>query len=580
MPAHALKNLVKRGEIYYFRLAIPTGLQSRFGCKEIKSSLRTDSRHVARLRCRVLSNQFEELFSYTPIMSDLTPDQLQNIARGFFRDLLVQGNDTIFKIENDLFGKAHERADVQQEWLESAEERETRLRELDKAGEAANIFTGCAETLLQKHSANPKNTGEARDILSQYIVRAHIEQERIFQAKVRKRYQDTAPIDPLFAGIMDDSLPPLPEFGLGTHQTANTLTAVIEKFKAARQGTWAHKTGLDFARVLKWFQDFMGYDRTLSSITTQDIGQFRDLLLKIPKNYNKGKGNAGLTLTEAMKLMGEHDTITPQTAEKYLNMARAFMNWCETEGFIEKVPGKKISVEYKVKEKPRLPFTQDELKTLFSSPIWRGCYSHARRSRPGTMIFKNAYYWIPLIAVYTGMRCGEIVQLRHMDIHTSEGIAYFDVNDDHQKKLKTKYSRRRIPIHPRLQEWGLTDFLAERNKGKPEERIFKEISISTQGDPSNAFSKAFARYMKDIGLKNKKLTFHSFRHTVPDALDNASVPEAHKHAMMGHADKSSSAQYGIGAAIPVLFVSMSKIGYAFEADFDPAPALCDIVSKG
>src|SRR5690606_33678790 len=137
----------------------------------------------------------------------------------------------------------------------------------------------------------------------------------IFQAKIRKRYQDTAPVDPLFAGIMDDTLPPLPEFGLGAHQSANMLATAIEKFKAARQGTWAHKTGLDFARVLKWFQDFMGVDRALSSITTQDIGQFRDLLLKIPKNYNKGKGNANLTLNEAMDLMTGHDTIAPQTAE-------------------------------------------------------------------------------------------------------------------------------------------------------------------------------------------------------------------------------------------------------------------------
>lgn len=580
MPAHALKNLVKRGEIYYFRLAIPTGLQSRFGCKEMKSSLRTDNRRVARLRCRILSNQFEELFSYIPIMSDLTPDQLQNIARGYFRDLLVQGNDTIFRIENDLFNHTDERANEQQEWLDGSIDREARLRELNQAGKAANIFVGTADTLLERHGANPKAAGEGRDILSQYIVRAQIEQERIFQAKIRKHYQEIAPLDPLFTGIMDDTLPPLPEFGLGTPQTTTALATTIEKFTTARQGTWAHKTGLDFARVLKWFQDFMGADRVLSSITTQDIGKFRDLLLKIPKNYNKGKGNAGLTLTEAMELMSEHDTITPQTAEKYLNMARAFMNWCETEGFIEKVPGKKISVDYKVTEKARLPFTQDELKALFSSPIWRGCYSHARRSRPGTMIFKNAYYWIPLIAVYTGMRCGEIVQLRHMDIHTAEGVSYFDVNDDNQKKLKTKYSRRRIPIHPRLLEWGLADFLAKRNKGKPEERVFKEISISTQGDPSNAFSKAFARYLKDIGLKNKKLTFHSFRHTVPDALDNASVPEAHKHAMMGHADKSSSAQYGIGASIPVLFESMSKISYAFEADFEPSPASCDIISKG
>jgi integrase len=164
-----------------------------------------------------------------------------------------------------------------------------------------------------------------------------------------------------------------------------------------------------------------------------------------------------------------------------------------------------------------------------------------------------------------------------MDILTSEGIVYFDVNDDHQKKLKTKYSRRRIPVHPRLKEWGFLEFMAGRNEGKPTDRIFKEISISAQGDPSNAYSKAFARYLKDIGIKNDQLTFHSFRHTFSDALDNASVIETQKKTMMGHSDQSASAQYGVGSGIPVLLEAVSKICYDFEKSFDAAPASCKIL---
>ena len=68
------------------------------------------------------------------------------------------------------------------------------------------------------------------------------------------------------------------------------------------------------------------------------------------------------------------------------------------------------------------------------------------------------------------------------------------------------------------------------------------------------------------------LTFHSFRHTLSDALDNASVIEAHKKAMMGHSDKSASAQYGVGSAVTVLLEAISKISYDFKKLFAPTPA--------
>ena len=76
MPSHTLKYLAKRGEIYYFRLAIPTHLRLRFGCNELKASLHTNDRGLARRRCRNLSNLFENLFMEVTRMNELSQEQL------------------------------------------------------------------------------------------------------------------------------------------------------------------------------------------------------------------------------------------------------------------------------------------------------------------------------------------------------------------------------------------------------------------------------------------------------------------------------------------------------------------------
>src|SRR4051812_43832845 len=93
---HSPKYLVKRETIYYFRMAIPTPLVNRFGWKELKTSLHTESALLARMRCRYLANRFEELFMAVAVMSELSQAQLQSIAHGYFRELLIQGSDRIF----------------------------------------------------------------------------------------------------------------------------------------------------------------------------------------------------------------------------------------------------------------------------------------------------------------------------------------------------------------------------------------------------------------------------------------------------------------------------------------------------
>lgn len=179
------KYLVKRNEIYYFRLAIPTALRPRFGCKEIKLSLRTHDWRTARLRCRILSNKFERFFLAVADMSELTQDQLQEVARSYFHDLLIEGNDRIFWIE-DIWGND---ADDRTEAIELAAKRETQLRELNQKGLGARIFAGAVEKKLAERGLKGiSSSSDSFSILADYFIRAQIESSRVFQAKLKQDY--------------------------------------------------------------------------------------------------------------------------------------------------------------------------------------------------------------------------------------------------------------------------------------------------------------------------------------------------------------------------------------------------------
>lgn len=61
MAFASLAHLTRRGEVYYFRRAIPKALMPVFGRREIKVSLQTDHRPTATIRCRNMTNAFERL---------------------------------------------------------------------------------------------------------------------------------------------------------------------------------------------------------------------------------------------------------------------------------------------------------------------------------------------------------------------------------------------------------------------------------------------------------------------------------------------------------------------------------------
>jgi integrase len=191
-------------------------------------------------------------------------------------------------------------------------------------------------------------------------------------------------------------------------------------------------------------------------------------------------------------------------------------------------------------------FSPVDLNRIFAAPIFTGMKSDNSWGIPGDMINQNHKYWIPLIALFTGMRLAEIINLNQDDFGSEDGFNRLIVRES-----KTDAGIRTVPIHPKLIEIGLLDYV---NSLQSEQPLFKGIS-------SDAYSKHFGRLLDSIGITDKKLVFHSFRHTFTDALRAAKVAEPIIKALVGHSDGSVTSQYGSGYPLDVLYEDLKRVKY-------------------
>ena len=265
----------------------------------------------------------------------------------------------------------------------------------------------------------------------------------------------------------------------------------------------------------------------------------------------------GIPLKEAQTSIPEQ-RIGAKTAKKKLDTAKTFINWLLSVGAIHSVPGTGVTI--KVKKTPksiqRRPFTAEELGTLFSSPMYRGFKSAKRRYMPGKVVLKDDFYWMPLVLFYTGMRLAEPLQIAADDVKIDTETPYFDL-DNEKIKLKADVSDRFVPIHPDLIEFGFLEFVQERQKSKPKDRLFRQII--SKAEVSSYYSKWLGRYIDRIGLTDPHLVAHSFRHGFKDALRNATVPEGEQKFIMGHSSSEAAHHYGSGSDIAVLWNWVAKL---------------------
>ena len=314
--------------------------------------------------------------------------------------------------------------------------------------------------------------------------------------------------------------------------TGETLSAALEGWKRSRPRVTG--TVSEFEHAVRRFIELHG-DLRLTEIKRSHVREFREALQLMPVRRSGRLKTA--TLPELVEFSRRHPDlpkISAGTVNKLLGGVQAVTIWARTNGLI---PDDVVwtdpfsNMRLDEDEPTRETWEISELRTLFMSPVY------TQRFRPDGGRGEAAY-WLPLLALYTGARLGELAPLIVRNIKQDEatGIRYIEITEDEERgvRTKTRSSRRVVPLHPELVRFGFLQLVAERRAADGESaQLFPLLTPGPKGGYGEAWSKWFGRYIRSIGISNRARVFHSFRHTFKDALRAAGVSEDVNDALLG-----------------------------------------------
>jgi len=322
-------------------------------------------------------------------------------------------------------------------------------------------------------------------------------------------------------------------------------------------------------RILK---ETIGEKRPLESITREDIEKVRDFLRVIPVNATQRY--KGKTLAQAVKAADSKPNaprLNQRTALNYLNTISGIFNFAVDTCGLAKNPAsdRRLKAGFKTKKAKKDVFTAEELDKLFKAPLYTGCVDDENGyAKRGIYKGRRGRFWVPLLALFHGLRSNEACQLYTEDVREVEGVQCLMIRDDvddgqpTEKRLKTAASERTIPIHAEILKMGFLDYVKRRRLDRRKPLLFPELTKGQSGKFSDPFGKWFGRFLQSALGYESKATMHSFRHMFRDALRRANVGTEKTEALGGwHKERSSEADYGSGFTMPALKLEIDKVQY-------------------
>ncbi len=195
------------------------------------------------------------------------------------------------------------------------------------------------------------------------------------------------------------------------------MAELIDLFIAEKAQVWAPRSTQMHSVALKLFREFVG-SKAIGLLSRKDCKGFKLTLEKLPPKWQSRFKEMDIRDIAALEL----PPINPATVNRLLSPICSFLNWSLVEGHISTNPALSLRAVHRVRaDTQRAAYSKDNLLLLFErSPMYRGCEVAWKRNHPGSMIIKDARFWLPLIALFTGMRIEEIAQLRCRDIKRVE----------------------------------------------------------------------------------------------------------------------------------------------------------------
>lgn len=323
----------------------------------------------------------------------------------------------------------------------------------------------------------------------------------------------------------------------------DTLSTAYEGWKKAQNPTSA--TDREWSNAKQRFIELHG-DMRVEDIRRSHVRAFREALQMIPTNRSGALRTA--RLPELVKWTEAHPggkCLKPASVNKMLGGVQAMVVWAYDNGFIpdDRVwadPFARMRVDEP--EPDPILWSTDQLKLLFGSRV----YAEGYRPQAGA---GEAAYWMPLLALFTGARQGELAPMTVDDVETDEptGVRYFRITEDRERgaRLKTKSSRRVVPLHPELVHIGFLDYVeGRRHKDGAKAPFFPLLEKGPRDGFADYWSKWFGRYLTKLGITDDGPVFHSFRHNFKDALRWKGESEDVNDALTGHSGGGVGRGYG------------------------------------
>ncbi len=472
-----------RSGTYYFRRVIPLDLRSAFeGRKEIVFSLRTKDRRQAARLGRLEAVKWDELFDARRAAR----------AAGAGSEL----PQTPLPEVGEVTRRALER--LRQEQAEYA-----------SRGELPLFRERLAEELAWQQSALDHGP--------------LLWEGQSLEHGLRNAEAGRNAIRALLTGegamFVQSAPSPVPPVNVSAAKTP-VLSDLVEQWAAERTPT--PKTVEMWRRTVALFDRHAGA-LPVASITKRQVISFKDHLI------SGGKSRA--------------------TVANRINQLRALFRYAVELDLIVNDPSAGIRVPAdKRASEARVQFDAEALAAVFNGPV------HALGARP-SRAGGEAAYWLPLLALYTGARLNELGQLRPQDVSEepyrdaqdqlrSAWVVRFVEDLEAGLTLKTASSQRRIPIHQTLIDLGFLSYV-QGMKEAGRQRLFPDLRPDRFGTVTGNWSKWFGSYLRETcGVKDRRLVFHSFRHSFKHYARECGVPKATNDAITGHESGDVGDAYG------------------------------------
>ena len=324
----------------------------------------------------------------------------------------------------------------------------------------------------------------------------------------------------------------------------------------------------EYKRAVEMFIQLHG-DLPVAAIKKSHARLYREALQEVPQRRSGELLKASLPELSAWgrKHPGA-SKVSPGTINKQLGAVQAIAAWAYANGVIPEDtawadPFAKMRVQGEQSE--RTSFENLDLQRLFAAPVFtKHEYPQGGRG--------PAAFWLPLLSLFNGARQAELAGLTVADVQqesdTGTPLLFITAQASRGKRLKTKASRRVVPIHTQLVKLGFLKFVEDvRSRDGAKAFLFPLVAPDQGRAGVAAYSKWFGRYLRAQGVSDTDKVFHSFRHGFKDALRRGAVNQEIHDALTGHA-QASTVSGGYGAkemlarfGVKVLRAAVAKVAY-------------------